>query len=63
MEETFMMLRDKPCKKTVKASAEKTVKAVGAQGCTCSTKVPDGMRDFVDLFTRKIEEMVAQVSS
>ena len=63
MEETFMALRDKPCKETVKAFAENTVQAVRAQGCTCSTRVPDGMRDFVDLFTRKVEETVAQVNS
>ena len=63
MEETFMTLRDKPCKETVKASAEKTVQSVKAQGCNCSTSVADGMRDFVDLLTRKIEETVAQVNS
>ena len=64
MEETFMALQDKPCKETVKAFAEKTVQAVRAQGCTtCSTRVPDSMRDFVDLFARKIEETVDQVNS
>ena len=63
MEETFMTLRDKPCKETVKAFAEKAVQAVRASGCICSTRVSDGMHDFVDLFTRKIEETVAQVNS
>ena len=63
MEETFTALRDKPCKETVKVSAEKTEQTVKARGCqTCSPKITGGMRDFVDLFTRKIEETVSQVS-
>ena len=63
MEETFTTLRDKPCTETVKASAEKTVQTVKARNCpACSPKVTEGMRDFVDLFTRKIEETVSQVS-
>ena len=62
MEETFTALRDKPCKETVKASAEKAVQTVKAQNCQlCSVKITEGMRDFVDLFTRKIEETVSQV--
>ena len=63
MEETFTALRDKPCKKTVQARAEKTLQAVKAKNCeACSPKVTEGMRDFLDLFTRKIEETVSQVS-
>ena len=63
MEETFLALRDKPCKETVQALAEKTVQTVKARNCqTCSPKVTEGMRDFLDLFTRKIEETVSQVS-
>ena len=63
MEETFMGLQDKPCKETEKASAEKTVQTVKARGCqVCSPKVTEGMRDFVDLFTRKIDETVSRVS-
>ena len=63
MEETFTALRDKPCKETLKVSAEKTVQAVKAQGCqTCSPKITEGMRDFLDLLTRKIEETVSKVS-
>ena len=62
MEETFTGLQDKPCKETVKASAEKTVQTVKARSCTaCSPRIADGMRDFVDLFTKKIEETVSQV--
>ena len=63
MEETFTALRDKPCKETVMASAEQTVQTVKARNCrACSAKVAEGMRDFLDLFTRKIEETVFQVS-
>ena len=63
MEETFIALRDKPCKETVQASAEKTVQTVKARNCqACSPKITEGMRDFLDLFTRKIEETVSQVS-
>ena len=63
MEETFLALRDKPCKETVQASAEKTVQTVKARNCqACSPKVTEGMRDFLDLFTRKLEETVSQVS-
>lgn len=62
MEETFIALRDKPCKSTVQACAEVTVQAVKARDCqTCSQKVTEGMRDFVDLFVRNIEEAVSQV--
>ena len=62
MEETFTALRDKPCKETVKASAEKTMQTVKARSCrVCSVKITEGMRDFLDLFTGKIEETVSQV--
>ena len=63
MEETFAALRDQPCTEIVKIFAEKTVQTVKARNCAaCSPKVTEGMRDFVDLFTRKIEETVSQVS-
>ena len=63
MEETFLTLRDKPCKETVQASVEKTVQTVKARNCqACSPKITEGMRDFLDLFARKIEETVFQVS-
>ena len=62
MEETFTALRDKPCKETVKVCAEKTAQTVKARNCqVCSAKITEGMRDFLDLFTRKIEETVSQV--
>ena len=63
MEETFAALREKPCKATVQASAEKMVPTVKAQKCQiCSSHITEGMRGFVDLFARKIEETVSQVS-
>jgi len=62
MEETFKELRDKPCKETVQAAAEKTVQSVKALNCqACSPKVTEGMRDFSDLFVKKVEEVVSQI--
>ena len=44
MEETFAVLREKPCKATVQASAEKTVQIVEAQKCKiCSSHITEGM--------------------
>ena len=63
MEETFTALREKPCESTLQASAEKTVREVKAKKCrACSPKIAEGMRDFVELFARKMEEAVSQVS-
>ena len=62
MEETFTALQDRPCGSTVKTCAEKTVQSVKAQNCqACPPRVTEGMRDFVDLFVRKIEETISQV--
>ncbi|KAG6381736.1 hypothetical protein JVT61DRAFT_341 [Boletus reticuloceps] len=62
MEETFTALRDKPCKETVQASADKTVQTVKARNCQdCSTRITEGMRDFLELFTRKIDESISQI--
>lgn len=61
MEDTFSALRDKPCKETVHGFAEKTVRTLKGEDCqACSPKIIEGMRDFVDLFTRKIEEVVSR---
>ncbi|KAH0836776.1 hypothetical protein J3R83DRAFT_8525 [Lanmaoa asiatica] len=63
LEETFIALRDKPCKETIHAFAEKTVQSVKAQNCqACSPKVTEGMRDFSGLFARKVAEVVSQVN-
>ncbi|KAI9464708.1 hypothetical protein HD554DRAFT_1249843 [Boletus coccyginus] len=62
MEETFTTLRDKPCKGTVQACGEKAVQTVKARNCpACSPRVAEGMRDLVNLFTRKVEETVSQI--
>ncbi|KAF8551229.1 hypothetical protein OG21DRAFT_304600 [Imleria badia] len=62
MEETFTQLRDKPCAATVRAAAEKTVQTVKTQNCaSCSPSITEGMRDFSDLFVRKIEVVVSQI--
>jgi len=62
VKETFTALRDKPCKETAKVCSEKTVQTVKAKNCqACPPKVTEGMRDFLDLFTRKIEETVSQI--
>ena len=64
MEEALTVLRDKPCKETLQATAEKTVQAIQSLNCqACSLKISEGMRDFVDFFAMKIEEAVSQVSS
>ena len=64
MGETFTELRDKPSKETVKVVSEKTVQSVKVQNCyICSPKITESMRDFLDLFARKIEENVSQVTS
>ena len=63
MEGTFVELQDKPCKATVQAFAEKTVETVKARNCQgCSPTVTEGMRDFADLFVRKVEEVVSKAS-
>ncbi|KAF8119646.1 hypothetical protein EV363DRAFT_1381192 [Boletus edulis] len=62
MEETFRALQDKPCKETVQATADKTVQTVKARNCqNCSFKITEGMRDFLELFTRKIDESISQI--
>lgn len=63
MEDTFTALRNKPCKETVQAFVENTVQIVKTQGCEgCAPKITEGMCDFVDLFARKVENAVSQVS-
>ncbi|KAG8215570.1 hypothetical protein J3R82DRAFT_7416 [Butyriboletus roseoflavus] len=62
MEESFAALREKPCKAAVQAAAEKTAQTVQAGNCkSCSSTVIEGMRDFSDLFVRKVEEVVSQI--
>ncbi|KAG8221055.1 hypothetical protein J3R82DRAFT_2566 [Butyriboletus roseoflavus] len=63
MEEAFPKLQHKPCKATVQACSEKAVRNVKAGSCRgCAPKVAEEMRDFSDLFVRKIEKIVSQVN-
>ena len=64
MEETFTELRDKPSKETVKAVSERTAQSVKAQNCSiCSPRITEGMREFLEVFARQIEEKVSKVTS
>ena len=63
MEECFMALWDKPCQATIQAAVEKAVQAVKVRNYqTCSPMVTEGMSDFSNLFVRKVEQAVSQVS-
>lgn len=64
MVETFVALRDKPCRATVESFAAKTVQSVRAQGCpACSVSISERMEDFSKLMVRKVEEVVSKVRS
>lgn len=64
MDETFEALRDKPCKTTIDSFPEKTVKRVRNEKCqTCSINISEGMREFSELLTKKIEEVISKVRS
>lgn len=64
MVETFAALRDKPCRVTVESFAAKTVQSVRARNCpTCSVNISEHMRDFSELLTRKVDEVVSEVRS
>ncbi|KAF8555644.1 hypothetical protein OG21DRAFT_832006 [Imleria badia] len=63
MMETFVALRDKPCRATVESFVAKTVQSVRKQGCpTCSVNISEHMRDFSEVMTRKVEEVVSRVA-
>ncbi|KAI9464705.1 hypothetical protein HD554DRAFT_1249783 [Boletus coccyginus] len=62
MEETFVALRDKPCRETVESFVAKTVQSVRKQNCpTCSVNISGHMRDFSELLTRKVDEIVSKI--
>ena len=63
MEETFTELRDKPSKETVKAVSERTAQSVKAQNCSICSRITEGMREFLEVFARQIEEKVSKVTS
>ena len=63
IEEMFTVLREKPCGATVASLAAKTVQSVKDRNCTsCSARITEGMRDFSELLTRKVDEVVSGVS-
>ena len=63
MEDTFTALRNKPCKETVRAFTERTVKLVEALDCpACSSTMAEIVREYSGLLVRKVEEVVSKVS-
>ncbi|KAG8221054.1 hypothetical protein J3R82DRAFT_2565 [Butyriboletus roseoflavus] len=62
MKEMFTVLWEKPCGATVASLAAKTVQSVKDLNCaSCSSRITEGMRDFSELLTRKVEEEVSQI--
>ena len=63
MDEAFALLRRKPCKETIQASAEKTVRELKFSNCpVCSPRIYECMHEFSELFSKKVEETVSNVS-
>ncbi|KAI9464706.1 hypothetical protein HD554DRAFT_2121096 [Boletus coccyginus] len=63
MEDSFNALRNKPCKETVQAFTEKTVKLVEKLHCpVCSSTMGEVIREYSDLLVRKVEVVVSKVS-
>ncbi|KAG9313123.1 hypothetical protein JVU11DRAFT_6573 [Chiua virens] len=61
MEETFVELRDKPCKATIENHVEKAVQSVKGRNCpTCSPHIEGGMQGLTELFTKKLDEVISQ---
>ncbi|KAI5995634.1 hypothetical protein EDD15DRAFT_2195589 [Pisolithus albus] len=64
MDATSLDLRDKPCAETIRRNVEMAIQAVRQRNCSnCSVSAPAGMRDFGELFIRKVEELISTVSS
>ncbi|KAI6013539.1 hypothetical protein EDC04DRAFT_691404 [Pisolithus marmoratus] len=62
METTFQTLKEKPCAQTVYESAEKTIEEVRRRNCqSCSPNIATVMKQFADMFAKKVEELVAEV--
>ncbi|KAF8553554.1 hypothetical protein OG21DRAFT_1211561 [Imleria badia] len=62
MEGMFGVLREKPCGATVASLADKTVQSVKERNCpACSANITEGMRDFSDLLSRKVEEVISPI--
>ncbi|KAF9224058.1 hypothetical protein BS17DRAFT_808352 [Gyrodon lividus] len=60
---TFILLRDKPCRATIEMAAEEVIRTVRQRNCKyCSPRVTEIMREFTTLFADKLEEAVSQGS-
>ena len=65
MNDTFMGLRDRPCAQTVEKRAEEAVQNYRRTYTSCPrcpSLISGGIREFVTLFTNKVEEATANVS-
>ena len=63
MEGIFVALRDWPCSATVERFTAATVQQVKALNCpACSVNVAQGMREFSELLSKKVEVVVSKVS-
>ncbi|KAF9224056.1 hypothetical protein BS17DRAFT_780401 [Gyrodon lividus] len=59
---TFILLRDKPCRATIEMAAEEVIRTVRQRSCKyCSPTIAETMQEFVTLFASKVEEAVSQV--
>ncbi|KAG6328099.1 hypothetical protein ID866_10990 [Astraeus odoratus] len=64
MDSTFMALRNKPCAETVQSNVEEAIRKVRGSNCkSCCLVAPTGMQLFSMHLTRKVEELIATVSS
>ena len=66
MNDTFVGLRDRPCAQTVEKKAEDAIQKFRRNYTRCSrcpSVISSGIREFVTLFTNKVEEATAKVSS
>ncbi|KAI6149583.1 hypothetical protein BKA82DRAFT_995139 [Pisolithus tinctorius] len=62
MEATFQTLKEKPCAQTVYQAAEKNIEQVRRRNCqSCSPDIATVMKQFADLFAKKVEELVSEV--
>lgn len=62
MDATSLDLRDKPCAETIRRSVEKAIQTVRQCNCShCPASAPAGMRDFGELFIRKVEELISTI--
>ncbi|KAI6097666.1 hypothetical protein EDD16DRAFT_594554 [Pisolithus croceorrhizus] len=62
MEATFQTLKEKPCAQTVHEAVERTIEEVRRRNCTtCSPSIATVLKQFGDLFAKKVEDLVSEV--